>query len=66
MKATSVLGLVVLIIAAAIAGPLFTIAALNTLFGLGIPYTFWTWLSMFWVGLAFQNVAFAVRTKPHV
>lgn len=51
MKATFVLGLVVLFITLVIAGPLFTIAALNTLFGLGIPYTFWTWLSMFWVGL---------------
>ena len=28
-------------------GPLATIWALNTLFGTGIEYTFWTWLAMF-------------------
>ncbi len=27
------------------AGPLIILWALNTLFGLGIPYTFWTWLA---------------------
>jgi hypothetical protein len=29
-------------------GPVFSIMALNTLFGLGIDLTFGTWFAMFW------------------
>ena len=29
--------------------PLLTIWSLNTLFPLQIPYTIWTWLSVFWL-----------------
>jgi len=39
------LAIIILAIAAAIASPLIVIWALNTLFGLGIAYTFWTWLA---------------------
>lgn len=39
------IGIILLIIA----GPLWTIGALNLLFGLAIPKTFFTWLSMFWI-----------------
>lgn len=38
-----------LIIGLIILGPLFTIWALNTVFGLGIAYTFWTWLGVLWL-----------------
>lgn len=48
MKGLCVL-LLVWVIILIICAPLFTIAALNTLFGLGIPYTFWTWLSACWL-----------------
>jgi len=41
------LGAVVLILALIIAGPLLLIWSLNTLFGLGIDYTIWTWLAAF-------------------
>lgn len=42
--------LVLLIIVLIIVGPLITIWSLNTLFGLGIAYTIWTWLAMAWIG----------------
>lgn len=37
---------VILVVALVILGPLAVIWALNTLFGLGIAYTFWTWLAV--------------------
>lgn len=41
----------ILLVAMAIivASPLITIWAVNTLFGLGVEYTFWTWLAMSWI-----------------
>lgn len=41
-----------LILVLVIVGPFITIWSLNTLFGLGIAYTVWTWLAMAWLGLA--------------
>ena len=38
--------LILLALIVAIAGPLFVLWALNTLFGFGIEYTFWTWLAV--------------------
>lgn len=37
-------------------GPVFTIMALNTVFGMGIPLTIWTWLSVFWLGIILNNM----------
>lgn len=46
MKAISVIGLILLVIAIIIAGPLLLIWSLNTLFPLlAIPYNIWTWLA---------------------
>ena len=42
--AIKIVGLIGLIIRLIIFGPLATIWALNTVFGLHIAYTFWTWL----------------------
>ena len=42
--------LILLVIALVVVGPIFTILALNTLFTLSIPITFWTWLSTAWLG----------------
>lgn len=47
---TKIVALVLLIIVLVVTGPLITIWSLNTLFGLGIAYTFWTWLAMAWIG----------------
>ena len=45
-------------------GPLITIWSLNTLFGLGIAYTFWTWLATAWLSLVtFGSVSSAIRNK---
>ena len=49
MKIAAVVALVVLLLAV---GPLLVIWSVNTLFGLGIPYTFKTWLAMGILGLA--------------
>lgn len=50
-KIAGILALVVLLI---IVGPFAVIWALNTLFGLGIAYTFWTWLAVVIIQLFFQ------------
>ncbi len=41
-----IIAIVTLVVALVILGPLAIIWALNTLFGLGIAYTFWTWLAV--------------------
>lgn len=47
MKSFVIVSLLILaIIAIVVFAPFATIFALNTLFGLGIAYTFWTWLSV--------------------
>ncbi len=48
-------GLILLIILVIIFAPLVTIWALNTLFLLAIPYTFWTWLAVLILGSHFQG-----------
>ena len=40
---------IALLILLIILGPLATIAALNTVFGLQIAYSFWTWLGVAWL-----------------
>ena len=52
---TKIIGFGVLILLLIIVGPFITIWALNTLFGLGIAYTFWTWLAMICLGLFFNG-----------
>lgn len=43
--------------------PLVTIWGLNTLFALGIPYTFWTWLAGFVLIMTFGNASLSVSFK---
>ena len=45
MKSLGITAFVALIIALIIFAPFALIWALNTLFALSIPYTFWTWLA---------------------
>jgi hypothetical protein len=42
-------------------GPIFTIWALNLIFNLSIPTTFWTWLSTAW--LSFLVVGYKKSSK---
>jgi hypothetical protein len=56
--------LIVLAVLLIVFGPLITIWSLNTLFGLGIAYTFWTWLATAWLSLVtFGSVSSAIRNK---
>ena len=49
-------GLVLLIVVIIAIGPLLTIWALNTLFPvLAIPYTFWTWLAVVFLGVFIRS-----------
>jgi hypothetical protein len=59
-------GLLIVVILMIVFGPLATIWSLNTLFGLGIAYTFWTWLAMAWLSLAtFGSVSSSIRNKKN-
>ena len=49
MKTSVAFGYLVVIVALIVFGPLATIWSLNTLFGLGIEYSLWTWLAMVWL-----------------
>lgn len=52
--------LVLMIVSIAVFGPLLVIQALNTLFGLSIPYTFETWSSVVIIHM-FLNIAFKTK-----
>jgi hypothetical protein len=47
--------IILFVIVAMILGPFGVIWALNTLFGLDIPYTFFTWLAVMFLSMAFGN-----------
>lgn len=48
-----IFGIIVVLIVAIIFGPIITIWALNTVFGLGIAYTFKTWLAVLFLTALF-------------
>ena len=63
MKYVAVIGALVVLLGVIIAGPLLTIASLNTLFGLNIAYTVWTYLSVMWLNLAtFGGLSLSIRS----
>ena len=63
MKYVAIIGALVVLLAGIIAGPLLTIASLNTLFGLNIAYTVWTYLSVVWLNLAtFGGLGLSIRS----
>ena len=51
MKYVAIIGALVFLLGMLIISPFLTIASLNTLFGLNIAYTVWTWLSVSWMNL---------------
>jgi hypothetical protein len=62
MKSSTLAFLLLFIVVILLVGPLVTIWSLNTLFGLDIDYTFWTWLAMGWLSLVtFGGVKGAIR-----
>ena len=63
MKYVAIVGALVVLLAVLVAGPLLTIGALNTLFGLNIAYTVWTYLSVMWLNLAtFGGLGLSIRS----
>ena len=63
MKYVAVIGALVVLLAVIIAGPLLTIASLNTLFGLNIAYTVWTYLSVMWLNITtFGGLGLSIRS----
>ena len=63
MKYVVVIGALVVLLGVIIAGPLLTIASLNTLFGLNIAYTLYTYLSIVWLNLAtFGGLGLSIRS----
>ena len=63
MKYVAIIGALVVLLGVIIAGPLLTIASLNTLFGLNIAYTVWTYLSVMWLNLTtFGGLSVAIRS----
>ena len=63
MKYVAIIGALVILLGVIIAGPLLTIASLNTLFGLNIAYTVWTYLSVMWLNITtFGGLSVAIRS----
>ena len=63
MKYVAVIGALFALLGVIIAGPLLTIGALNTLFGLNIAYTFSTYLSVMWLNITtFGGLGLSIRS----
>ena len=63
MKYVAIVGALVVLLGVIIAGPLLTIGALNTLFGLNITYTLYTYLSVMWLNITtFGGLSVAIRS----
>ena len=63
MKYVAIIGAILVLIALMFVSPLLTIASLNTLFGLNIAYTVWTYLSVMWLNLAtFGGLGLSIRS----
>lgn len=64
MSMVQTLALILVLIVVIVFAPLLTIWSLNTLFGLGIAYTFWTWLATVWLQMVtFGSMAATVNGK---
>ena len=63
MKYVAIIGALVALLAVILVGPLLTIASLNTLFGLNIAYTVWTYLSVMWINITtFGGLGLSIRS----
>lgn len=62
MKYVAVIGALVVLLSVIFVAPILTIASLNTLFGLNIAYTVWTYLSVMWLNITtFGGLSVAIR-----
>lgn len=63
MKYVAVIGALVVLLAVIFVAPILTIASLNTLFGLNIAYTLYTYLSVIWLNITtFGGLSVAIRS----
>ena len=63
MKYVAIIGAILVLIALMFVSPLLTTASLNTLFGLNIAYTVWTYLSVMWLNITtFGGLGVAIRS----
>lgn len=63
MNIIGIIGLIILALCLLVASPFLTIASLNTLFGLNIGYTVWTWLSVAWMNFTtFGGLGLTIRS----
>ena len=63
MKYVAIIGALVALLAVIFVTPILTIASLNTLFGLNIAYTLYTYLSVMWLNITtFGGLSVAIRS----
>ena len=63
MKYVAIIGALVVLLAMLFVAPILTIASLNTLFGLNIAYTLYTYLSVMWLNITtFGGLSVAIRS----
>ena len=63
MKYVAVIGALVVLLAVIFVAPILTIASLNTLFGLNIAYTLYTYLSVMWLNITtFGGLSVVIRS----
>ena len=63
MKYVAVIGALVVLLSVIFVAPILTIASLNTLFGLNIAYTLYTYLSVMWLNITtFGGLSVAIRS----
>ena len=63
MKYVAIIAALIALLAVILVGPLLTIASLNTLFGLNIAYTVYTYLSVMWLNITtFGGLSVAIRS----
>lgn len=63
MKYVAVIGALVVLLSVIFVAPILTIASLNTLFGLNIAYTLYTYLSVMWLNITtFGGLGLSIRS----
>ncbi len=63
MKYVAVIGALVVLLSIIFVAPILTIASLNTLFGLNIAYTLYTYLSVMWLNITtFGGLSLSIRS----
>ena len=63
MKYVAIIGALVVLLSVIFVVPILTVASLNTLFGLNIAYTLYTYLSVMWLNITtFGGLSVAIRS----